>query len=487
VDVISRAADFARIRGISHIWIDQECIDQTNDADVQNHLQCMHHIYRRAQYTVGLLNFELSNWGQFVAMLTLATLTSRVEQNVNEPGSSLEFLRDIKGINFMTRLLKSVRRDRWFSRTWVFQERFSSLLNMCLLFQTSSDVKSRMQALPNTASMSRDVAVSCETIESTAAIWLHTLRQNSMETAELHLVLRVLHIAVQRVSTISYGLTFETLLDILETGQNPHERDRPLPLKDIFHHIESCDNQIVSDRVAIFANVLNLDWRINSTGLSSYSLSLLTILQLNKYLPRVLIRQPDEDDVSSLFVQGIEISTLIDEALRLRHFSENGHETSAGDLTAVNNVLGEIELLNAHKYDTDSREEDFSPGGRYHSLVPLLVDQVPNIRVATVIPMSVTIEGIFSAMIRSASAQRVDLSRSYGSEIVRYGIENGQLPKRAKFLAFFWGLLLETGVHSRTLRCGYALGGYKWVFSVRFWSLIHGDMVIAQEETHNTD
>lgn len=63
VEVILRAADFARIWGIRLLWIDQEWIDQKNDADVQNHLQCMHHIYQRAKLTVGVLDFELSNWG----------------------------------------------------------------------------------------------------------------------------------------------------------------------------------------------------------------------------------------------------------------------------------------------------------------------------------------------------------------------------------------------------------------------------------------
>ncbi|KAI3320698.1 heterokaryon incompatibility protein-domain-containing protein [Xylariaceae sp. AK1471] len=434
VEIILRAANFARSRGISLIWIDQECIDQTNNDDVQNHLQCMHHIYRRAKFTVGLLNFELANWSQYMAMIKLAILTINSEPDFNVAASSLEYMRAVKEINFMTRLLKAVRKDPWFSRTWVFQERYSSEVNMYLLFRTSSD----FEFPEDIAASCEDIAVSCENIGSAAAVWFHTLRREPIETPELDLALRALHTAAQSVCTIFHGAPFEMLVEVLVTGQNPHERQRPLHFDDVFHHIESCDNKIVSDRVAIFANVLNLGWRINPTGLSSYSLSLLTILQLNEYLPRLLIGQVDENNPSSLFVHRINTLSLIERALQLQHSNANGLEASTEDLLAVNEVLKEIAPLEANGYETtESFTADFSLGGRNHDLLPLLGNQAPNIMVATVIPMSATMGEIFSAIIRSGSVQRVDLSHSYGNKIVQYAIENGQLPEGATFLAFY--------------------------------------------------
>lgn len=180
-DVIFRAVNFALARGVSLIWIDQECIDQTDDADVQKHLQCMHAIYKQAKFAIGLLNFELTNWGQFMALMRFHYPVKFVEQNLSEADSPPEFLRSVKSIKFMTRLLNSVRRDRWFSGTWVFQERYSAHLNMHLLFRVSSRVRACLQAANYTGPFWEDVAFPVEDIGSIPALWSLVLKQTSTE------------------------------------------------------------------------------------------------------------------------------------------------------------------------------------------------------------------------------------------------------------------------------------------------------------------
>src|ERR1700733_9094089 len=101
----------------------------------------------------------------------------------------------------MTRLLSSIRKDRWFSRTWVFQERYSAQLNMYLLFQTSSEVRSHLQAFNCIGPFWEGIAISLQEIGSAPTLWLNFLKQNSIETAELDHAIRALNIAAQSVST----------------------------------------------------------------------------------------------------------------------------------------------------------------------------------------------------------------------------------------------------------------------------------------------
>lgn len=189
--------------------------------------------------------------------------------------------------------------------------------------------------------------------------------------------------------------------------------------------------------MAIFANVAELDWRIDTTGLSSYSLSLLVILHINDYLPHVLIRQADEIDFSSPFVLGVQKLSLIERSLRLRNLMESGHEGLDEDLQAINRALAENLPVHLWQYKTtEAIIADYREGGRNHSLLPLLASPAGKIKKATIVPVSATIEGLFGGVIKDTSVKRADLSHSYGSRIVRYAVKNGQLPEGSTFLAF---------------------------------------------------
>ena len=441
-EVIRRAVNFALARGVSLIWIDQECINQQDDADVQKHLQCMHTIYKQAKFAIGLLNFELKNWNQFMSMINFANVAAYPRQGFNKVYSHPEFLLSVKSIKFMTRLLNSVRMDRWFSRTWVFQERYSAF-DMQFLFRVSSEVRTILKGLNFTGPCWEDFALCAGDIGSIPAIWSLILKNTSTETVELNLAFQALHAATQSVCTLFEGITIEMIINKLVTGQDPHATQRPsdgFHLKSVFHHIESCDNQIVSDRVAIFANVVGLDRRMNTTGLSSYSLSLLMLLHINNFLPRVLIRHSDETDFRSRFVLDVDKLVVMEEFLDLKRLIRNGHEGLDEELKAIDRALADILPLEARQYESaDAFALDFGEGGPNHVLLPSLINPAGNIKVATIIPMSATIEELFDSVISDTSAKRADLPHSHGSKIVRYAIENGQLPEGSTFLAFYGG------------------------------------------------
>jgi hypothetical protein len=437
-EVLIRAVSYAVAVEVSLIWIDQECINQEDDADVQNHLQCMHTIYKQAKMAIGLLDFELTR-SQWRALINFSNVNGIDEQCLNEAESSsrtLQRLLDIKSIEFLTRLFKSVRKDRWFSRTWVFQERYSSSHSMRLLFRVSAEVKAFLQASNRTGPFVENFPLSLEDVGYIPAIWSCFLKQRSMETGELHLALAALYEATQDISTTFKGASFELMVNILVTRHIPHVRNLPADgfgVQAIFRHIESCDNQIISDRVAIFANVANFASRIDTTGLSSYSVALLVNLLINGHLPRVLIRQADEVDFGSVFVVPVNVEYLLNRAIELRYLIMNGHRGLDEDLEAIDSVLP----MSARQYGSpDVCVADYREGGKTHDLLPLRDNVVGNIMKATIIPMSATVEGLFSGIISDISSRRVGLSHNYGKKIVEYGINNRQLPEGSTFVAF---------------------------------------------------
>lgn len=54
--VFHRAMRYAQARNCPFLWIDQECIDQDDEADIERHLQIMHYIYSRSRWTVAVLS-----------------------------------------------------------------------------------------------------------------------------------------------------------------------------------------------------------------------------------------------------------------------------------------------------------------------------------------------------------------------------------------------------------------------------------------------
>ena len=105
-DTILRSLKFAESRGIRRIWIDQECIDQGDEMDVQAAIQSMHLVYRRADAILVLLGKHIHAKEDLEVMTDtkLLLMTSNSSESVDQ------ILRD--------RILG----DKWFTRAWCAQE-----------------------------------------------------------------------------------------------------------------------------------------------------------------------------------------------------------------------------------------------------------------------------------------------------------------------------------------------------------------------------
>lgn len=115
-DVILRSFGFAASRGIKRIWIDQECIDQDDEADVQAAVQSMHVVYRRAAATVIVLGRHVHTAEDISGLPDL--LPRRPMSVTQQPSSTI---RD--------RILG----DQWFTRAWCAQEHANSPIRYYLV------------------------------------------------------------------------------------------------------------------------------------------------------------------------------------------------------------------------------------------------------------------------------------------------------------------------------------------------------------------
>ncbi|KAH9233533.1 hypothetical protein K456DRAFT_1909066 [Colletotrichum gloeosporioides 23] len=132
-DVLDRAVDFANSCGLRMIWIDQECLPQPTTNSPQEEVeyqrlgvQAMDIVYNKAIVTAGLHNGTIETQRQADAIRDLIDHATR---RIPVPNLSHEFFDDV--FDF----LRSVRLDRWYTRTWVVQEAISAGDNLMLAFR----------------------------------------------------------------------------------------------------------------------------------------------------------------------------------------------------------------------------------------------------------------------------------------------------------------------------------------------------------------
>jgi len=100
--VLRRCMEFARSRGISNIWIDQECIRQDDEIEKQYAIQAMHLVYQQAACTLVILGPHI--------------------QTAND----IKVLPNIEFCGPDKYLIDRILSDNWFRRAWTTQEWLNS-------------------------------------------------------------------------------------------------------------------------------------------------------------------------------------------------------------------------------------------------------------------------------------------------------------------------------------------------------------------------
>ena len=246
--VFHRAMQYARTRGYTNVWIDQECIHQDDPTDVERHLQVMHRIYSNSKVTIAVLATSSGR----IDLPTIDHFKSLLDSTSCEPTNQ-----SIQHIAFR-KWFCNVSDDRWFSRTWAFQEKLSAGHIELLL--------PIIAHLPEVLTVYKDLCIDM------ARMW-----------------------TIAGWSSITCAVSVEKQIEM--TNHMNNSRSRPAPRRlilesivDIYEQMEQCENSVLADRLAILANICDLPYRLASTKLNhsqySYSTCLLVLIFANVWPDR---------------------------------------------------------------------------------------------------------------------------------------------------------------------------------------------------------
>lgn len=220
--------------------------------------------------------------------------------------------------------------DRWFSRTWAFQEKLSAEHVELLL--------------PIIAHLSAESTVYEDLCIDIARMW-----------------------TIAGWSSITCAVSVEKQMEM--TNHMNNSRSRPAPRRltlesivDIYEQMEQCENSVLADRLAILANIRDLAYRLASTKLNhpqySYSTCLVVLIFSNVW-PDWETRQMRYKELSSDFMDapvGILLSYLAQQA------SVDGPDSKL--YTERYAYESYIEKYHEHRLDVDRVRESYKARSR---------------------------------------------------------------------------------------------------------------------------
>lgn len=278
--VLHRALMFAReTLNLPLIWIDQECIIQEDPTDVENHLQVMHEVYERSTSTAAVLSTMIDQIRLLDGLKPFAKQPSE-EQNLL-PSSVSAYRKTSFYTKLFTKERKHYRKDcvdallylsqdLWFTRTWTFQEKYCA--SRCFyLAPVDPNLLPRIEP---------GLLVSGSLCVSSHRLIEFYETANEYDKSDLELF------------QIARGFAPFSIIRIKDFFQASQSRKSTAGVKDnpkftgtVFRCMEDCSNAVVSDRIAIFTNVCNFRWTLQSTLLQdskfNYSTCILVLVLLN--------------------------------------------------------------------------------------------------------------------------------------------------------------------------------------------------------------
>lgn len=313
--VLHRAYEFARARCKTVLlWIDQECIVQDSLGDVEMHLLAMHEIYRRSAYTVVLLSSMIDSVYDAAGLFPFVLGRSEVfdETLLND---------DCRGRKQCLTSLTRLARDRWFTRTWTYQERFfasvcyylvalspaltvgthtegvAGLGDWCIpadhLVAFAQKIDTYQMQGKGHLRMNLDPRPSdqCSSCLYCMAMMLDVRRLIKLDFEASRSNNHKIHLpGFEKFGIMSMG-GIATAHELMNEEYGPAEqeedsmRGRFETANAVLSAMEACGNAVVADRVSIFANVCQFRWTLQTVVFrkekASYSTCILVLLLLN--------------------------------------------------------------------------------------------------------------------------------------------------------------------------------------------------------------
>ncbi|KAI1473433.1 hypothetical protein K445DRAFT_144347 [Daldinia sp. EC12] len=247
-------AEYARCR---NIWIDNECIDQENEAEKEAAIQSMHLVYSLSKWSIALLTRRVNTAEELELLFNL--MCNEVSPE-DEP-AVLDLLDDITS-------------DLWWTRAWTFQEDYRSSTRMMLLIPHHRNLEGRKRAtMPDLGDIMIDEIVGEIGIQSAA------FREQATKFCLSYREISDNPDVCNRI--IKRATKYNVLLKDKSSTYSASRSMSPIILSDILSR--GIKNE--SDRLAIMANCCEYGTRIDTNSLnsdgSSLSLSILAQYLLN--------------------------------------------------------------------------------------------------------------------------------------------------------------------------------------------------------------
>ncbi|KAI1805024.1 heterokaryon incompatibility protein-domain-containing protein [Daldinia bambusicola] len=252
-----RVLRYAEYVGCRNIWIDNECIDQENEAEKEAAIQSMHLVYSLSEWPIALLTRRINTAEELELIINLM----RDEVAHEDEPAVLDLLNDITS-------------DLWWTRAWTFQEDYRASTRMMLLIPHQRNLEGRKRA---TVPDLRGIMVA--EIEGEIGIQSAAFRERATKFC----------LAYREISDnpdlcnkiIKRATKYNVLLKDKASTYSASRSMSPIILSDILSR--GIKNE--SDRLAIMANCCEYGTRIDTNSLnsdgSSLSLSILAQYLLN--------------------------------------------------------------------------------------------------------------------------------------------------------------------------------------------------------------
>jgi hypothetical protein len=272
----------------------------------------MHDIYRRSTFTVVLLS-------RMVDSVPMAAGLYPFIQGDADVFDKLLSSDDCRNRALCLVVFQLLAQDRWFSRTWTYQERFFATdchyavpLHPALSIDTHT---SRTSGLDDWYIPERNIVAfsdkanyySQRSFGHFAIDFRRPLESNCPCKIVILTFMRLVKFKFEASRSVNHKIHlpgFESFgIESIETSTYRREMERANAqisgaeeelhriqgifetVNHVFSDMEACDNALVSDRVSIFANVYRFDWTLQTVRFReekiSYSTCILALLLLN--------------------------------------------------------------------------------------------------------------------------------------------------------------------------------------------------------------
>ena len=258
-DVLYRSIVYAMHRGISAIWIDQECINQDDARDKEDGIQAMDIVYEEACESIVTLECYMDRQ-EHIDLLEAAV-------------QGEEFQPDL--IEALVELLEALLIDAWFTRAWTLQESMSAGVSMTLLIPCDPALRKPKELGPNPG----EIELSIFNFQN-AMVHIRCLIEEGLAAAAWEDEGNAIY--ASNCADNLWNFVPTRTLDSLDSSSS---RRGSCYASEAMTFLEARQNSHFPDRLAILANLCNFETRIDTDILASsdysFSTCALTLAILN--------------------------------------------------------------------------------------------------------------------------------------------------------------------------------------------------------------